>query len=193
MINLKLQFFKVKRKILVQKKLSLKGQTMKKKDDKEEKGKTLPIKSITISISIIFVLLVLGFMIIPAYFDKSPFGKLFENEPAPWALDELQEKNLQLTESQQKGRHHYIEYCATCHGPKGKGDGPTSITLKKTLPNFLNPNTKYKNNFDAAGLLKTINYGIPDTEMPAFNYLPNNVKEDIVEFLIYLNATKNYN
>lgn len=165
---------------------------MKKYEHNEGKGKTLPIKTIAALVFILFIILVFGFMILPAYFDLNPFGKLFNNEPAPWALAENEQKNMELTENQKKGRHHFIEYCASCHGPNGIGDGPSSITLRKKLPNFLNPNTKYINSFDKNGLLQTINFGIPDSEMPSFNYLPTQTKEDIIEFLIHLNTFKNY-
>ena len=163
------------------------------KTNDENNGKKLPIKMISILIFILFIILVIGYMILPAYFDKNPFGTLLTNEPAPWAISDDQGKIMQLTEAQNKGKQHYLEYCASCHGPKGKGDGPSSITLRKKLPNFLDPNAKYFNNFDKEGLLKTINNGIPESEMPSFHYLPEEVKEDLAEFLIYINKYKNYN
>ena len=31
----------------------------------------------------------------------------------------------------QFGRRHFLQYCASCHGVTGKGDGPTAKTLPK--------------------------------------------------------------
>ena len=45
-------------------------------------------------------------MILPAYFDKTPFGKLFHNEPAPWALSEEADDAVW---SQQRGQHRSID------------------------------------------------------------------------------------
>jgi mono/diheme cytochrome c family protein len=34
------------------------------------------------------------------------------------------------------GRDAYLEYCASCHGPEGKGDGPMAAELKKKPANL---------------------------------------------------------
>jgi cbb3-type cytochrome oxidase cytochrome c subunit len=155
-------------------------------------GKALPIKSITIIISLIFFVFVVGFMIMPAYFDQTPFGKIFHNESAPWAISKESQKKFNYTETELKGRQHYIEYCSSCHGPNGKGDGPSSVTLKKRPPNFISFSEKYINEFNKKGLLKTINEGVPNTEMPSFQYLPKETKEQITEFLLYIKKHPNF-
>ncbi len=159
---------------------------MTKNKNENKEAKTLPIKLITTLIIIFFLILVIGFMILPAYFDKTPFGKLFHNEPAPWALSEEEQKKFKLTESELKGRHHFIEYCASCHGPDGMGNGPSSITLRKRMPNFKNPSEKYINGLSRMQILKTIEEGIPNSEMPSYHYLPSEAKEQIADFLLYL-------
>ena len=32
----------------------------------------------------------------------------------------------------QLGQHEYVNFCASCHGPAGKGDGPVAKALKRT-------------------------------------------------------------
>ncbi|APJ02644.1 c-type cytochrome [Silvanigrella aquatica] len=158
----------------------------------QNKGKPLPMKKIVFTIAILFFILVVGFMIMPAYFDKNPFGKLFHNEPAPWALSQEEQKKMNLTDSQVKGRYHYLQYCASCHGPLGKGDGPSSVTLRKRPPDFFHPASKFINGFKEQSLLKTLNEGIPNSEMPSFLYLPPENKNQIVDFLIYMKKNQGY-
>lgn len=162
-----------------------------KKNDKGA-GKPLPIKLITSIIVGFFVVLVLGFMIIPAYFDQSPFGKLFHNEPAPWAISPEDQQKFKLTDSELKGKNHFREYCASCHGPEGKGNGPSSVTLRKRLPNFMGTSENYINGLNPSGLLKTLNEGIANSEMPSYPYLPEDAKIQIIDFLMYLQKNKNY-
>lgn len=164
--------------------------TQNKKDN--DQGKALPIKTIAIIISLIFFVFVVGFMIMPAYFDQTPFGKLFHNEPAPWAISQENQKKINYSETELKGRYHYIEYCSSCHGPSGKGDGPSSVTLRKRPPNFTSPSEKFVNELNKQGLLKTMNEGIPNTEMPSFRYLPQETKEQITEFLLHMEKHRNF-
>ncbi|BBH51822.1 c-type cytochrome [Fluviispira sanaruensis] len=164
---------------------------MKQKSTRNNKRKGIPIKVITGIFIVFFFILIAVFMIIPAYFDKSPLGKLFQNSPAPWAITEEEKKNFNYTDKQLLGRNAFIEYCANCHGPSGKGDGPLSVTLRKRAPNFIDPSTKYINGFSKESLLKTIEKGIPKSEMPEFYFLPSETKENIIEFLLHLHENAN--
>lgn len=164
--------------------------TQNKKDNGQ--GKPLPIKTIAIIISLLFIVLVIGFMIMPAYFDQTPFGKLFHNKPAPWAISSDDQKKFNYSDMELKGRYHYIEYCSSCHGPNGTGNGPFSVTLKKRPPSFTNPSENFVNQFNTQGLLKTINEGIPNSEMPPFRYLPQKTKEQIIEFLLHMKNHQNF-
>ena len=80
----------------------------------------------------------------------------------------------------------FQNYCASCHGSMGEGNGPSAITLSKLPPNFLNKNAKFINGWNKTGLLKTLNEGIPGSQMPQFNYLPEEAKEDLVNSLLQL-------
>ncbi len=164
--------------------------TQNKKDNGQ--GKTLPIKSIATIISLLFFVFVVGFMILPAYFDQTPFGKFFHNEPAPWAISQEDQKKFNYSERELKGRLHYIEYCSSCHGPNGKGDGPSTVTLKKRPASFIDPSEKFVNEFNMQGVLKTMNEGIPNSEMNSYRYLPQEIKEQIAEFLLHMEKHRNF-
>ncbi len=41
-----------------------------------------------------------------------------------------------------KARKTYAKECYSCHGKKGKGDGPNSLDSEKKVPNLLKPNTQ---------------------------------------------------
>lgn len=149
--------------------------------------KVLPMKTIVISVASLFMFLVFGFLILPAFFDSTPFDLLFHRSPAPWALDEQTQAKLQLSEAQTKGRYHFIQYCSGCHGPDGRGNGPTSQTLARRPPNFLSPSVAgYTNGLSKQGVLKTLNEGIPGTQMPKYSHLPEEVKAEIAEYVEHL-------
>jgi len=53
------------------------------------------------------------------------------------ATQETQVKKAQIPYSNpQSGEQMYKDYCAACHGPGGKGDGPTSAFLKTWPPDL---------------------------------------------------------
>jgi mono/diheme cytochrome c family protein len=63
-----------------------------------------------------------------------------------------------------EGRKIYQVNCATCHGPKGSGDGPASTSLNPKPTNFIKGKFKFGNS--EAQLLKTISKGISNSAMP---------------------------
>jgi mono/diheme cytochrome c family protein len=149
--------------------------------------KPLPMKAIVWSVSGLFATLAIGFLIIPAFFDSTPFGLLFHKSAPPWALDPATEAKLQLTEAQAKGRYHFIQYCAGCHGPEGRGNGSLSQTLNRKLPNFLHPvPAGLKNDLTIAGVTKTLVEGIAGSQMPAFSHLPSDVISEIAQYVEHL-------
>jgi mono/diheme cytochrome c family protein len=152
--------------------------------------KPLPMKAITLGVGGLFVFLAVGFLIVPAFFDKDPFGgRLFEAGPAPWALSEQEQARFQYTEAQLKGRYHFQNYCASCHGPEGRGNGPSSATLNRRPPNFITTASNgFRNGLAKDQILKTLEEGIPGSEMPAYKHLPAEVKDQIAEFIVYLNT-----
>jgi cytochrome c553 len=82
-----------------------------------------------------------------------------------------------------QGQLAFESYCASCHGYSGEGNGPSAVTLSKLPPNFLNKEVIFKNGFSKAGLEKTINEGIPNSQMPKFDYLPEKVKKSLILYL----------
>lgn len=64
------------------------------------------------------------------------------------------------------GKALFGQYCATCHGNSGKGDGPSSKALKPPPRNFVSG--KFKFGKDDASLFKTIGKGSPGTAMPSW-------------------------
>ncbi|NBX16749.1 MAG: cytochrome c [Proteobacteria bacterium] len=149
--------------------------------------KPLPMKAIVWSVSGLFAALAIGFLIIPAFFDSTPFGLLFHRSPPPWAMDPETQAKLQLTEAQAKGRYHFIQYCAGCHGPDGRGNGSLSQTLDRKPPNFLLPAPAgLKNDLTVAGVTKTLSEGITGSQMPAFAHLPAEVISEIAQYVDHL-------
>lgn len=56
--------------------------------------------------------------------------------------------------------------CVTCHGAQGKGDGPVGAALKPKPRNFAD--AKWKNGFELASVIKTLENGIPGSGMAAY-------------------------
>ena len=150
--------------------------------------KPLPMKLIGLVAAGLFVLITAGSLIIPAFLDRSPFGQMFEQGPAPWAIPENEQAKFQFTESQLKGRYHFHQYCASCHGPEGRGNGPMSDTLSRRPHSFIASRSTFTNGLSAEGVQKTLREGIPGTQMPAFANLPANVQNELTEYVVFLNS-----
>ncbi len=58
--------------------------------------------------------------------------------PSPPGRDALQEafREGALTAQQARGHRVFLQRCATCHGPEGRGDGQNSYTLDPPPPDF---------------------------------------------------------
>ncbi len=158
----------------------------------EQTPKPLPMKAIVWSVTGLFAALAAGFLIVPAFFDSTPFGLLFHKSAPPWALDPEAQAKYQLTESQAKGRYHFMQYCADCHGPEGRGNGTLSQTLNKRPPNFLAPAPAgIRNGLTTAGVTKTLAEGIAGSQMPSFSHLPADVISDIAQYVEHLHTHPN--
>ena len=144
------------------------------------------MRAITLSLLGLFVALALAGLILPAFFDVNFMGQFFDKRPAPWAISDEDRQKFKFTESQLRGRLHFQNYCANCHGPEGRGNGPQSISLRKRPPNFIASDTTYRNGLTPEGVLKTLNEGFTDSEMPTYNALPSDAKADLVDFVLYL-------
>lgn len=64
------------------------------------------------------------------------------------------------------GKKIFTQYCATCHGTKGLGDGAGARGLVPPPRNFATG--KFKFGSDDASLFKTVSNGSPGTAMPAW-------------------------
>lgn len=62
-----------------------------------------------------------------------------------------------------KGKILFEQDCVSCHGPKGLGDGPSSLDLEIKPSNFHNP--KRMNTISAFHIYNTIRLGVPGTSM----------------------------
>lgn len=69
------------------------------------------------------------------------------------------------------GKKLYQQYCASCHGYDGKGNGPASKGWKPAPTNFVTGNLKYAKGLPATEL--AIANGIPKTAMPPWAGLLN--------------------
>ncbi len=58
--------------------------------------------------------------------------------PADPSLEALraEDQAAGLTYSQGQGKHLFDQYCATCHGDEGKGDGQNASNLNPTVPDL---------------------------------------------------------
>ncbi len=64
-----------------------------------------------------------------------------------------------------KGKAIYEKHCVACHGPQGKGDGPTGKVLVPPAADFTSAASRKKTD---AELLKIIENGKPPTAMIAW-------------------------
>lgn len=61
------------------------------------------------------------------------------------------------------GEKSYKTYCLSCHGEKGKGDGPAAKSLKPPPPDFTKG--KFKHGCSPSKIAKTIKEGVKGTAM----------------------------
>jgi mono/diheme cytochrome c family protein len=145
--------------------------------------KPLPIKAIAFSLAGLLGAGTLLFLVLPAFFDIHIGAKYFHNDAPPWAGDAVK---AELTKAQSNGKDHFQANCASCHGPTGKGNGPSSVSLRKRPPSFVDPNAKFINGYTKDGLEMTIRGGVNGTEMPAFGHLNDQVVGDLVAYLLWI-------
>lgn len=64
-----------------------------------------------------------------------------------------------------KGKLLFDKHCMVCHGPQGKGDGPTGRALIPPATDFTSQPSRKKSGAD---LRRVIEQGSPGTAMPAW-------------------------
>lgn len=65
-----------------------------------------------------------------------------------------------------EGKANYDAYCAVCHGPAGKGDGPAAPAMKAPVPDLTAIAQRNKGRFDATAIQEIIR-GTGKTQTPA--------------------------
>ena len=92
----------------------------------------------------------------------------------------------------ERGRELFVKSCATCHGPKGAGDGPQVKGMKNDNGQPTKPRDLARGIFKAGGepnrLYIRISLGMPGTPMPASATLKPAEIGDLVNFVRSLSA-----
>jgi mono/diheme cytochrome c family protein len=76
--------------------------------------------------------------------------------------------------------------CASCHGPKGEGDGVSAEGLDPKPTNLTTD--RLKNGAKVGQVFKTLGEGIPGTAMIAFTHLPENERWALAYYVVDLRA-----
>ncbi|HUL59894.1 MAG TPA: cytochrome c [Anaeromyxobacteraceae bacterium] len=102
--------------------------------------------------------------------------------PAARAAD-APKKTPQLVE---KGKTSFATNCASCHGPKGEGDGVAAAALKPRPANLLT--ASFKGGAKPAQVFETLGKGVPGTAMVAFKHLPEEERWALAYYVTDLRA-----
>ncbi len=70
-----------------------------------------------------------------------------------------------------RGRTLFAKNCVPCHGPSGKGDGP-SAESQNPRPRDFTVQTGWKNGFRVTDIFKTVTDGIKGTGMAGYDFMP---------------------
>lgn len=80
-----------------------------------------------------------------------------------------------------QGKPIFVDRCASCHGPQGRGDGPNAAFLSPRPANLISAATSVKSD---AELLAVIAEGRPRTAMPAWkNLLSEQERRDVLAYI----------
>ncbi len=103
-------------------------------------------------------------------------------ETAPTATETASTLNPEL----EKGREIFNQNCASCHGEKGAGDGAAAAILNPKPRNYRAPASQWKNGNTEAGVLKTLNNGIPNSPMVAYKFLGDENLKLLAKYVVHL-------
>src|SRR5512132_2009981 len=90
---------------------------------------------------------------------------------------------------EQTGQRVYARYCATCHGPDGRGNGPAAPSMIPRPRDFTRGQFKYKSTGTGqaptdADLTHVISDGLPGSAMPYFRDLLS--QDEIRQVVAYI-------
>lgn len=91
-----------------------------------------------------------------------------------------------LSPELQKGQEIFNQNCASCHGEKGSGDGAAAESLNPKPRNYKAPASQWKNGNTEAGILKTLNNGIPKSPMVAYKFLGDENLKLLAKYVVHL-------
>jgi len=77
------------------------------------------------------------------------------DDPVLDAIRAEEREGGQLSYSESQGKHLFAQYCATCHGDDGKGDGQNASNLTPAPPDLTAPSAR----LDAALIRRVITEG----------------------------------
>jgi len=82
----------------------------------------------------------------------------------------------------ENGKNLYNTNCASCHGDQGKGDGVAAASLNPAPRNF-HDLEGWKNGTTFSGIFKTLQEGIADGAMIAYEFIPLEDRIAIIHFI----------
>jgi mono/diheme cytochrome c family protein len=86
-----------------------------------------------------------------------------------------------------RGKTLFENNCAPCHGPQGRGDGPSASTMNPR-PRDFSSSDGWKNGYNEPAIFKTLSEGINDTSMASFDYLSRKDRMALVHYVQSLGA-----
>ena len=97
---------------------------------------------------------------------------------------EIKNQEIVLTETEiSSAKEIYDINCATCHGEKGLGDGPGSMSLNPKPRNFTSPSNEYKYGKDIPSIIQVIKKGSPETAMFSYSHLGDENIELLAKYI----------
>jgi mono/diheme cytochrome c family protein len=83
-----------------------------------------------------------------------------------------------------QGQDVYLENCSACHGENGRGDGPQSVSLSRSLPDFTDQSFMSKKS--SSEFFQVVSSGLPP-EMPAYStILSESERWSVASYLRFL-------
>ncbi|XDD49774.1 c-type cytochrome [Leptospira sp. WS92.C1] len=107
-------------------------------------------------------------------------------KPAETSAPAATEAASTLSPELQKGQEIFLQNCASCHGEKGAGDGAAAASLNPKPRNYKAPSRQWKNGNSEAGILKTLNNGIPGSPMAPYKFLGAENIKLLAKYVVHL-------